>query len=255
MNVIRPTWPAPAPIHALVTTRQGGISSPPYDALNLGNYAGDESARVIANRQVLRKYLPAEPIWLRQTHSIQVSTPESRSQSSSQPFAADAAVTDIPNEVLAVLTADCLPVLLSNTDGTAIGAAHAGWRGLCDGILENTVGEMLKLGHQSTAKDLIAWMGPALGPESFEVGEDVVGRFQECGLHDMNYCFLPIPNKPGKYLADIYQLARDRLKTVGVNSIFGGSLCTVLDQEQFFSYRRDGVTGRFASLIWISPQP
>ena len=255
MNGIRPTWSAPSSIHTLVTTRQGGISSPPYDDLNLGDHVGDEHSRVIANRQVLRKYLPAEPIWLKQTHSIEVSTPESRSQSSNKPFEADAAVTNISDEVLAILTADCLPVLFSNTDGTVIGAAHAGWRGLCDGILENTVGEMLKLSHQSNAENFSAWMGPAIGPESFEVGEDVVGRFQESGLHDIHHCFLPIPNKPGKYLADLYQLARDRLKAVGVNSIFGGGFCTVQDHEQFFSYRRDGVTGRFASLIWISPQP
>jgi len=253
MNMIRPTWPAPAPIHALVTTRQGGVSFAPYDSLNLGDHVGDESARVIANRQLLRKYLPAEPIWLKQTHSIQVSTPGSRSLFSSKPYEADAAVTNIPEEVLAIMTADCLPVLLSNDDGTVIGAAHAGWRGLCDGVLENTVSEMLKLSNQTSAINFMAWMGPAIGPESFEVGEDVVGRFQECGLHDMQHCFLPIPNKPGKYLADLYQLARDRLKRVGVISISGGDLCTVLDQEQFFSYRRNGVTGRFASLIWISP--
>jgi YfiH family protein len=208
---------------------------------------------VIANRQAVREYLPSEPIWLKQTHSIQVSTPDSRSRFSSKPIEADAAVTNVPDEVLAIMTADCLPVLLSNNDGTVIGAAHAGWRGLCDGVLENTVAEMLKLSKQSSAKDFIAWMGPAIGPESFEVGEDVVGRFQVCDLHDMKHCFLPIPNKPGKYLADIYQLARDRLKSVGINSIFGGGFCTVQDQEQFFSYRRDGVTGRFASLIWISP--
>ena len=253
MNVIRPTWPATTPIHALVTTRQGGISSSPYYALNLGDHVGDEPARVIANRQAVRKHLPSEPIWLKQTHSIQVSTPDSRSRFSSKPIEADAAVTNVQDEVLAIMTADCLPVLLSNNDGTVIGAAHAGWRGLCDGVLENTVAEMLKLSKQSSAEDFITWMGPAIGPESFEVGEDVVGRFQECGLHDMKHCFLPIPNKPGKYLADIYQLARDRLKSVGINSIFGGGFCTVQDQEQFFSYRRDGVTGRFASLIWISP--
>ena len=253
MNVIRPTWPAPAPIHALVTTRQGGVSFAPYDALNLGEHVGDNHASVIANRQLLRKYLPAEPIWLKQTHSIQVSTPDSRSQFSSKPYEADAAVTNIPEEVLAIMTADCLPVLLSNDDGTVIGAAHAGWRGLCDGVLENTVSEMHKLSNQTSAINFMAWLGPAIGPESFEVGEDVVGRFQECGLHDMQHCFLPIPNKPGKFLADLYQLARDRLKRVGVNSIFGGDLCTVMDREQFFSYRRDGVTGRFASLIWISP--
>ncbi len=253
MNVIRPIWPAPANIHSLVTTRQGGSSSPPYDTLNLGDHVGDQSSKVMANRQILRKYLPVEPIWLKQTHSIQVSTPKSRYQLSSRLIEADAAVTNVPDEVLVILTADCLPVLITSADGKVIGATHAGWRGLCDGILENTIREMLKLAQQSSVIDLIVWMGPAIGPESFEVGEDVVGRFQECGLHDIKKCFLPITNKPGKYLADIYQLARDRLEAVGVNAIFGGDLCTVLDRERFFSYRRDGVTGRFASLVWISP--
>ena len=252
MSVIRPIWPASANIQSLVTTRQGGSSSAPYDTLNLGDHVGDQSFKVMANRQILRKHLPAEPVWLKQIHSIQVSTPKSRQQSSARPIEADAAVTNIPDEVLAILTADCLPVLIASNDGKVIGAAHAGWRGLCDGILENTIREMLKLTHQSSADDLIAWMGPAIGPESFEVGEDVVGRFQECDLHDIKKCFLPIANKPEKYLADIYHLARDRLKRVGVHAIFGGDLCTVLDRERFFSYRRDGVTGRFASLIWIS---
>ena len=207
---------------------------------------------MIANRQILRNQLPTEPIWLKQTHGIEVSTPDSRSHHASNPVVADAAVTNIPDEVLVIMSADCLPVLFSNADGTVIGAAHAGWRGLCDGILESTVSEILMLANQSSAKDLIAWMGPAIGPESFEVGEDVVGRFQDSGLHDLQKSFLPIANKPGKYLADIYQLARDRLNKVGVNAIFGGDLCTVMDDERFFSYRRDGVTGRFASLIWIS---
>jgi len=252
MISIKPHWPAPTTIHTLVTTRQGGISSSPYDSLNLGDHVGDEVSRVIANRQILRKQLPAEPIWLRQTHSIEVSTPHSRFHKSSNPVEADAAVTNIPDEVLVVMSADCLPVLFSNADAAVIGAAHAGWRGLCGGVLENTVGELLKLAPQTSAKDLIAWMGPAIGPESYEVGEDVVGRFQECRLHDMQKCFSPIANKPGKYLADIYQLARDRLKKVGVVAIYGGDQCTVQDGERFFSYRRDGVTGRFASLIWIS---
>jgi YfiH family protein len=252
MIAIKPHWPAPATIHTLVTTRQGGISSSPYDSLNLGDHVGDQLSQVMANRQILRKYLPAEPLWLKQTHSIQVSTPKIRQQSSSRLIEADAAVTNILDEVLVVMSADCLPVLFSNADGTVIGAAHAGWRGLCDGVLEKTVGELLKLAPQSSAKDLIAWMGPAIGPESYEVGEDVVGCFQELGQHDMQKCFLPIANKSGKYLADIYQLARDRLKHVGVKTILGGDLCTVQDGERFFSYRRDGVTGRFASLIWIS---
>ena len=252
MNIIQPIWPAPASIHSLVTTRRGGISSSPYDSFNLGDHVGDEPSCVIANREVLQQHLPAQPLWLAQTHSIEVSTPKSRLQFSSRPIEADAAVTDNPDEVLAILTADCLPVLITSADGKVIGAAHAGWRGLCDGILENTVSEMLKLGDQSYAADLMAWMGPAIGPESFEVGQDVVGRFMESGVHDMQKCFVPIANKPGKYLSDIYQLARERLISVGVNAIFGGNLCTVQDSERFFSYRRDGVTGRFASLIWMS---
>jgi len=252
MNIIRPVWPAPASIHSLVTTRQAGSSSSPYDSLNLGDHVGDEPSCVIANREALRKYLPAEPLWLKQTHSITVSTPKNRVQFSSGPLEADAAVSNVPEDVLVILTADCLPVLLTSADGKVIGAAHAGWRGLCDGILENTVSEMLKLSDQSSAADWIAWMGPAIGPESFEVGQDVVGRFAESGVHDMKKCFVPITNKPGKYLADIYQLARERLMTVGVNAIYGGDLCTLQDGGRFFSYRRDGVTGRFASLIWIS---
>jgi len=252
MSFIKPIWSAPDCVQALVTTRQGGISSPPYDSLNLGDHVGDQSSRVLANRQILKKHLPSEPIWLNQIHGTVVSTPFSRAQKMSRPFEADAAVTNIPGEVLAIMTADCLPVLFSTSEGLVVGAAHAGWRGLCDGVLENTVAKMLELAHESAAKDVIAWMGPAIGPESFEVGEDVVGRFQEVGLHDISKSFLPIANKPGKYLADIYQLARDRLGAVGVNAVFGGGACTVKDRERFFSYRRDGVTGRFASLIWIS---
>jgi YfiH family protein len=252
MSFIQPEWPAPERVRSLLTTRAGGISVSPYDTLNLGDHVGDQPAHVMANRQILGKCLPSEPIWLKQTHSVQVSTPISRAQSAGKPFEADAAVTNIPNEVLAIMTADCLPVLFSNADGSVVGAAHAGWRGLCGGVLENTVTEMLELSRQSKAADLIVWMGPAIGPQSFEVGDDVFKRFQESGLHDMQKCFFPIPNKPGKYWADIFQLACNRLNVVGVTSIYGGEICTVQDRERFFSYRRDGVTGRFASLVWIS---
>jgi YfiH family protein len=252
MSFIKPIWPAPDWVHSFVTTRQGGISNPPYESLNLAAHVGDQLPRVIANRQILKKHLPTDPIWLNQTHSVQVSTPNSRSQVLKGPFDADAAVTNIPDEVLVIMTADCLPVLFSTADGAVVGVAHAGWRGLCDGILENTISEILKLAPQVSASDLIAWFGPAIGPESFEVGEDVRERFQETGLHSDAICFVPIANKPGKYLANIYQLARDRLQVQGLRSIYGGDLCTVRNSEQFFSYRRDGVTGRFASLIWIS---
>jgi len=252
MSFIKPIWSAPDWVHSFVTTRQGGISNPPYESLNLGLHVGDQLPRVIANRQILKKHLPTDPIWINQTHSVEVSTPNSRSQFLKGPFDADAAVTNIPNEVLGIMTADCLPVLFSTADGAVVGAAHAGWRGLCDGILENTISEILKLAPQVSASDLIAWFGPAIGPKSFEVGEDVRERFQETGLHNDAICFVPIENKPGKYLANIYQLAQDRLQAQGLQSIYGGDLCTVLNPEHFFSYRRDGITGRFASLIWIS---
>ena len=251
MSFIKPMWPTPKNVHCLLTTRQGGMSSSPYDSFNLGDHVGDEPSKVAANRQLLRMHLPAEPLWLNQIHSTTVSTPASRAQALGK-LEADAAITNIPNQVLAILTADCLPVLFANADGTVVGAAHAGWRGLCDGVLENTVREMLKLSNTSNAADLIAWLGPAIGPKSFEVGEDVVERFAQCGLHQMQSCFLPIANKPGKYLANLYQLARDRLTAIGVKSIFGDQICTMLDKERFFSYRRDGATGRFATLIWIS---
>ena len=252
MNPIKPSWPAPENVHVIVTTRHGGVSEAPYDTLNLGDHVGDQPSKVIANRQILQTLLPSEPFWLQQTHGIEVSTPTSRSERSKNSIEADAAVSNIPYEVLVIMTADCLPVLFSSADGSVIGAAHAGWRGLWNGVLDNTVSEILKLDPQTRATDLMVWMGPAIGPESFEVGEDVVGRFAELGLHDLAKCFLPITHKPGKYLADIYQLARDRLKAMGINSIYGGEFCTVKDRERFFSYRRDGVTGRFAALIWIA---
>lgn len=252
MSFIKPQWPAPANIQTLVSTRSGGISNAPYETLNLGTHVGDQPARVLGNRQILRKYLPQEPLWLNQTHSTAVSTPSSRAQSPNQPFEADAAVTNIPDEVLVIMTADCLAVLFTNANGSMIGAAHAGWRGLLEGVLEETVGAMLNLEMGSRPQDLVAWLGPAIGPESFEVGVEVLERFQSTGLHDVTQSFMPIENKPDQYLANIYQLARDRLEALGVNAIFGGDLCTVKDQERFFSYRRDGVTGRFASLIWIT---
>ena len=252
MSFIQAQWPAPANIRSLVTTRNGGISNAPYETLNLGNHVGDQSPRVLGNRQILRKHVPQEPLWLDQTHGCTVSTPTSRAQSPGQPYEADAAVSNIPDEVLVIMTADCLPVLFTNADGSVVGAAHAGWRGLLGGVLEETVGAMLNLSKESRSQDLMAWLGPAIGPESFEVGPDVLEQFQLSGLHDTTQSFVPIPNKPNKYLANIYQLARDRLESVGVDRIYGGDLCTFKDQERFFSYRRDGITGRFASLIWIA---
>lgn len=253
MKLISPEWSAPSCIHSFVTTKEGGLSSSPYQSLNLGDHVGDEPQKVLGNRLLVRSQLPSDPIWLTQTHGTMVSTPISRQQTNGEvAIDADASVTNLPNEVLAIMTADCLPILITSADGAVIGAAHAGWRGLCAGVIEKTVAAMLKLSPHLHAADLMAWMGPAIGPESFEVGVDVLEAFQGNHPGQKLAAFIPVPDKPGKYLADIYQLARNRLKMLGVNSITGGDRCTVKEDQEFFSYRRDGKTGRFASFIWIS---
>ena len=253
MKSIAPEWHAPKSVKTLVSTRQGGVSMNPFDSLNLGTHVGDHVEDVLANRAIFSTGLPTEPLWLEQTHSTIVSTPSSRAKNTVGKIFADAAVTNIPNEVLVIMTADCLPVLLTNSQGTAVGAAHAGWRGLCAGVLENTVTELLNLSDDKNPENLMAWLGPAIGPEEFEVGQDVVLAFQESGHVVSENSFKSIENKPGKFLANIYQLARGRLDACGVKMISGGQYCTVKQQEQFFSYRRDGQTGRFASAIWMSP--
>ena len=247
-SFIKPNWNAPASIQTLVTTRVGGISGAPYDSLNLGNHVGDLPGNVSKNRELLRSYLPGEPLWLTQVHGTRVSTPSERCSE------ADAIVSNIPGEVLSIMTADCLPVLFSNQSGTVIGAAHAGWRGLCAGVLENAVKTMRSLSaDEDDASEVVAWLGPAIGPLAFEVGQDVVQAFNESGIPYSEDAFTSIPQKPGKYLANLYSLARSRLQSTGVHQIDGGDFCTVTQANQFFSYRRDGVTGRFASLIWIDP--
>lgn len=252
MSFIYPQWPAPKSVQALVSTRTGGVSRNPFDSLNLGDHVGDRAQDVLQNRAIFTKTLPAEPIWLKQTHSTLVSTPLSRQLTQEAPVNADASVSNIPGEVLVIMTADCLPVLFTNSSGTVIGAAHAGWRGLCAGVLENTITALMSISDDKNPADLMAWLGPAIGPAAFEVGEDVVTAFTDSGFTVPESAFKPIPNKAGKYLADIYLLARARLEGSGVRRISGGQYCTVRDQEQFFSYRRDGETGRFASAIWIS---
>lgn len=252
MSLINPQWKAPASVRAQVSTRTGGVSASPFESLNLGDHVGDYIEDVLANRAIFTKTLPNKPLWLKQSHSTVVSTPVTRRAKPVGLIDADASVTNIANEVLVIMTADCLPALFTNSKGTVVGAAHAGWRGLCAGVLENTVTEMLRLSKESSASDLLVWLGPAIGPESFEVGEDVVKAFRDSGLAFSEGAFQPIGDKSGKFMADIYRLASDRLQACGVTSIFGGEYCTVRDGEQFFSYRRDGETGRFASAIWIA---
>lgn len=255
LNKIEPSWAVSQRIQAFCTTRQGGLSQSPFNSLNLGLNAGDDSTDVLQNRSILRSTLPAEPLWLKQIHGITVSTPVSRSALGEGPFEADASVTNIPNEVLAILTADCMPVLFTSKSGDVIGAAHAGWRGLSGGVLENTIDEMIALSPGLTTSDISAWMGPAIGPSAFEVGEDVLQAFAQQGQDILSKAFTPIIGTPGKYCADLYLLARDRLRALGIEQIDGGQFCTVNDPERFFSYRRDKVTGRFASLIWIAKSP
>jgi YfiH family protein len=252
MSLINPQLQVPVSVKAQVSTRTGGVSAPPFESLNLGDHVGDHIEDVLANRAIFTKTLPNKPLWLKQTHSTVVSTPETRRAKPVGVIDADASVTNIANEVLVIMTADCLPALFTNSKGTVVGAAHAGWRGLCSGVLENTVAEMLRLSKEGSASDLLVWLGPAIGPESFEVGEDVVKAFRDSGLPFSEEAFQPIVGKSGKFLADIYRLASDRLQACGVTTIFGGEYCTVRDGAQFFSYRRDGETGRFASAIWIA---
>ena len=237
---ITPDWPAPAQVRACVTTRDGGVSALPYASLNLGNHVGDVPAHVVQNRARVRAALPAEPVWLKQTHGLLVAD-AALAQSETE---ADASVARQLDRVCVVMTADCLPVLFCDHAGTVVGAAHAGWRGLADGILEHTVAAM-----QVPAGQIMAWLGPAIGPAQFEVGDEVRAVFVG-DLATASAAFEP--GKPGKWLADIYQLARLRLARLGVHQVYGGGLCTYTDAARFYSYRRDGITGRMASLIWLA---
>jgi YfiH family protein len=249
MDLIRPDWSgAPAAVGALSTVRGGGVSRVPYDdgagggGLNLGLHVEDCAADVLENRARLAALLPAEPAWLTQVHGTSV---VDAALAEGVPVA-DASYTTRPGVVCAILTADCLPVLFCDTAGRVVGAAHAGWRGLAGGVLENTVAAMRAAG----ASELMAWLGPAIGPRQFEVGEEVRQAFAGLG-QDALSAFQPVGTRPGKYLADIYALARIRLRAQGVLQVAGGGRCTVSEAGLFYSYRRDRVTGRMASLVWI----
>jgi polyphenol oxidase len=234
-----PDWPVPDNVRALQTLRTGGGSPAPWNSFNLGDHVGDEAARVAANRALLRALLPAEPCWLRQVHGISVVD----AASASVGVEADAACSRVAGAVCVVMTADCLPVLFCNRQGTVVAAVHAGWRGLLAGVLENTLATM-----QCPAGDVLAWLGPAIGPENFEVGDEVRSAFVKV---DAGAEVAFQSQGQGKWLADLYALARRRLSAAGVVGVYGGGLCTVADGERFFSYRRDGVTGRQGSLIWL----
>jgi len=237
---IVPDWPAPAAVRALSTTRAGGVSLAPYASLNLGAHVGDDPARVAENRARLRRLLPAEPRWLNQVHGSAV---VDAAAVAGLPDA-DAAFSRKPGAVCVVMTADCLPVLLCDRAGTVVAAAHAGWRGLHGGVVEATVAAM-----GVAPGELIAWLGPAIGPQAFEVGGEVRAAFVAADGR-AEAAFRPAA-QAGKWLADLYLLARQRLAALGVSAVHGGDCCTVGEADRFFSYRRDGVTGRMASLIWL----
>jgi purine-nucleoside/S-methyl-5'-thioadenosine phosphorylase / adenosine deaminase len=242
LSIIQPDWPAPSQISAFTTTRYGGVSQPPYDSLNLGLHVGDDPIAVNTNRKRLRKAasLPSEPLWLEQVHGTEVITANNWRPG----IEADAIYSQRTNQVCAVMTADCLPVLFTDITGTQVAATHAGWRGLLNGILETTVSQF-----SGQPGEIMAWLGPAIGPQQFEVGTDVFGAFLSKSPQ-AEEAFKPVGE--AHYLADIYQLARQRLKKLGINAIYGGQHCTVSENERFFSYRRDRNTGRMASLIWIA---
>jgi YfiH family protein len=235
-----PDWPAPANVRALQTTRAGGCSPAPWATFNLGDHVGDEPARVAANRAALRRLLPDDPRWLRQVHG----TVAVDAGKAGEMTTADAVWTRRPGTVCAVMTADCLPVLLCDRAGTTVAAAHAGWRGLAAGVLEAAIAA-INVGPG----ELLAWLGPAIGPANFEVGDDVRAAFLAA---DPAATAAFVTHGRGKWLADIYALAARRLVAAGVTAISGGGWCTFADRERFYSYRRDGVTGRMATLVWLA---
>jgi YfiH family protein len=238
-DFIVPDWPAPARVRAIVTTRHGGVSTGPYASLNLGDHVGDDPARVAENRQRLRVHLPAEPVWLQQVHGT-VCVDATRAPAGT---VADAAHAHAPGVVCAVLTADCLPVLLCDTAGTAVAVAHAGWRGLAACVIESAVAAL-----NVPPEQVMAWLGPAIGADRFEVGGEVPEGFID---HDPAAAAAFRPCANGKWLCDLAGLARQRLAACGIRRVTDSGFCTMGDAEQFFSYRRDGETGRMASLIWL----
>ena len=240
---ITPNWPAPLNVQALVTTRNGGISTGPYASFNLGSHVGDKPHIVNQNRVKLLKILPNEPKWLNQVHG---STPI-WVDNNTNTLKGDAALSKTCNIVCAILTADCLPILLCDETGTVVGIIHAGWRGLVAGVIEQTIAEMNKNGGE-----IMAYLGPAIGPDYFEIGEEVRHSFIKQDKMSAS-AFTPYNGANSKkWLANIFLLARQRLARAGVTEIYSHEECTYSNSDKFYSYRRDGNTGRMASLIWLT---
>jgi polyphenol oxidase len=247
LRALHPHWPAPAWVRAIFTLRVGGVSAGAFASLNLGSHVGDDALAVAENRRrVAAEFgLPAEPLWLAQVHGATVLEADGVAAHDAAAPApqADAALTRRPGRVLAVLVADCLPVLLARRDGAAVAVAHAGWRGLAAGVLEATVAAL-----DGAGDELLAWLGPAIGPAHYEVGEEVRTAFCQ---HDAQAALAFLRNARGRWQCDLYRLARQRLSALGLRSIHGELRCTYGETGSFYSFRRDGVTGRMAALIWL----
>ena len=240
---IEPDWPAPERVRAFVTTRTGGVSKGEYGTMNLGGSGGDDAANVARNREIVQAVLPGAPRWLRQVHGTDVADLDRAPDAGI--LSADAAATGTAGRVCSVLTADCMPLLLCDRDGRRVAIAHAGWRGLAAGVVENAVAAL----GAEPAK-ILAWMGPAIGPRAFEVGAEVREAFLRASpAADAAFA----PHVPGKYLADLYALARQRLAALGVGAVFGGGFCTYSERDRFFSYRREQRSGRMGAFIWLAP--
>lgn len=251
MQLLIPDWPAPPGVRAICTTREGGVSALPYDNLNLGDHVGDDPAAVRANRNLLAQATGVRPVFLQQVHGAQVvalsvDTPDGTN--------ADGCVTTQPGMACTIMVADCLPVLFADSRGRAVAAAHAGWRGLAGeggaGVLENTHAQVRAAA--GAGGEMLAWLGPCIGPTAFEVGDEVKAAF---AAHDPASAALFRPHAPGKWLADLQGLARLRLAALGITRIYGNdgsdAWCTVGNPSRFFSHRRDRVSGRFAACVWI----
>jgi YfiH family protein len=248
LDWIVPDWPAPADVGAIITTRHGGVSAGACATMNLARHGEDDPVAVAENRRRLDRFLPATPVWLDQVHGTTVVTLDRAPLPDAPLPVADAAVTRDRGIVCAVRTADCLPVLFAARAGNAIGIAHAGWRGLAAGVLEATVAAMAALG--APAGDIVAWLGPGIGPGAFEVGGEVRAAFCDA---DPGAAPSFAPHGVGKWRADLYALARRRLAGAGISRVCGGGYCTASDAARFFSYRRDRTPGRMAALIWRAP--
>jgi YfiH family protein len=245
MDFITPDWPAPPNVRAVCTTRAGGVSQGAYESLNLGNHVGDDPARVARNRAIVGEAIGVRPVYMEQVHGVDVAALDAESRDGVR---ADGCVTDQKGLACTIMVADCLPVLFAAQDGSRVGAAHAGWRGLCGGAIEATARSV-----SAQPSSLVAWLGPCIGPDAFEVGDEVKSAFAERDPQSARHFRA---DREGKWLADLPALARMRLQQLRITSIHGNDgtreWCTVSNPSRFFSHRRDRVSGRFAAAVWLA---